>query len=261
VSGKSYNFVMQMIDLSVRQNTILNNLVISDQSSLELSEALELGQRTILRELQELEILNFVKKIGVSKNIRYQITCYGRFVFLPSKELVSDDRIEKIATRTFNFDIFNELANFHIFDKKELLELEELTLMYRSKTKSKKEFERLIIEFSWKSSKIEGNTYSLIETEELLKNHNEQSGHTKEETNIVLNHKTAFDYILEDQEYFKFLSKNKIIEIHKLLTYNLNISPNIRKINVGITGSLYTLKLYLTTRKSISTVLQLRSKA
>jgi Fic/DOC family len=239
MSGKRYSFVMQMINLSDRQNTILNTLVLGDQSSYVLSMLLKLGQRTVLRELQDLELFNFIKKIGVSKNIKYQITSYGRFVFLPTKELVSDNRIENMPTRNFNFEIFNELGNFEIFDQQEILELEQLSSIHRSKTKSKKEFERLIIEFSWKSAKIEGNTYNLIETEELLKNNKEQNGHTKEEANIILNHKTAFDYILGDQNYYKVLSKNKIIEVHKLLTTNLNINPNIRKINVGITGSLY----------------------
>jgi predicted transcriptional regulator len=239
MSGKSYSFVMQMVNLNNRQHSILNCLVLNEQSSFSLSESLGLGQRTVLRELLELEGLGFVFRTGVGKNIKYQITGFGRFVFLPSAELIGDDRIEKINPKDFNFEIFEQLANFVIFDQSELLELEQLTNIYRSKTKSKKEFERLIIEFSWKSSKIEGNTYSLIETEELLKNHNEQKGHTKEETNIILNHKTAFDYILKDHLYYNELNKNKIIEIHRLLTANLNINPNIRKINVGITGSLY----------------------
>ena len=67
----------------------------------------------------------------------------------------------------------------------------------------KKEFERLIIELSWKSSQIEGNTYTLIDTEILLKENEEKSGHKKEEAIMLLNHKKAFDYILSNKKRFK----------------------------------------------------------
>ena len=53
----------------------------------------------------------------------------------------------------------------------------------------KKEFERLTVELSWKSSQIEGNTYSLIDTEILIKENKEAEGHKKEEAVMILNHK------------------------------------------------------------------------
>jgi hypothetical protein len=61
----------------------------------------------------------------------------------------------------------------------------------------KKEYERLTVELNWKSSHIEGNTYSLLETEALLKDRQEASGHSKEEAIMILNHKKTLDYIRE----------------------------------------------------------------
>jgi Fic family protein len=69
-----------------------------------------------------------------------------------------------------------------------------------------KEMERLIIELSWKSSQIEGNTYSLLETESLIKEHKEARGHKREEALMILNHKNALDYIVDDGARFKKLS-------------------------------------------------------
>ena len=60
-----------------------------------------------------------------------------------------------------------------------------------------KEMERLGIDLSWKSSQIEGNTYSLLETERLLKEKQTASGKTKEEAVMLLNHKDALDFILD----------------------------------------------------------------
>lgn len=58
-----------------------------------------------------------------------------------------------------------------------------------SRTEYLKELERLAIDLSWKSSQIEGNTYSLLETERLLKDKETASGKTKEEAIMLLNHK------------------------------------------------------------------------
>jgi Fic family protein len=104
---------------------------------------------------------------------------------------------------------------------------------------SRKELERFVIELSWKSSKIEGNTYSLLDTERLIKDSIEAEGHPKEEAIMILNHKSAFDYILSAIDNYKITKLNAIIEIHQLLTKNLGIDSGIRNKMVGITGSKY----------------------
>lgn len=112
--------------------------------------------------------------------------------------------------------------------------LEEL-----SETDYKKEMERLGVDLSWKSSQIEGNTYSLLETERLLKERQEATGKTREEAIMLLNHKDALDFVLNVPDYLKEISVHRIEDIHSLLTKDLGVERNIRCRRVGITGTNY----------------------
>ena len=87
--------------------------------------------------------------------------------------------------------------------------------------------------------KIEGNTYTLLETEALIKQEKEAEGKTKAEADMILNHKQAFKVILNNTIDFKVLKLNNLLELHNVLTQNLEISSGIRKNAVGITGTLY----------------------
>ncbi len=103
----------------------------------------------------------------------------------------------------------------------------------------RKEMERLGVDLSWKSSQIEGNTYSLLETERLLMEKKTAQGKTKEEAVMLLNHKDALDFILDNPDYMQELSVKKIEDIHSILTKELEVSPGIRHRRVGITGTNY----------------------
>jgi len=167
---------------------------------------------------------NLIKPIDVEKYFKTEV----------------DDRQ---ILKNFNFDV---LANFNnIFTKDEKDKFEKLTKKHRSNLKKlskiliKKEFERLAIDLSWKSSQIEGNTYTLLETEHLIKEHQETSGHTKEEALMILNHKYTLDYIYKNTNDFKKISIAKLENIHYLLTKDLGVLRNIRKRMVRITGTNY----------------------
>ena len=97
----------------------------------------------------------------------------------------------------------------------------------------------LAIDLIWKSSEIEGNTYSLLETEALIKQHELAKGKSKEDATMLLNHKKALDFITDDLDYLKPLTVNKIIDIHTLLIGGLGVSNNIRRRAVAITGTNY----------------------
>jgi Fic family protein len=101
------------------------------------------------------------------------------------------------------------------------------------------ELERLAIDLSWKSSQIEGNTYSLLETERLLKDRETASGKTKEEAVMLLNHKEAIDFIVANPDYLETLTVAKLEGIHSLLIKDLGVDKNIRKRRGGITGTNY----------------------
>ena len=143
----------------------------------------------------------------------------------------------------FNFAVFSLLKS--VFTQKELDRLEKINDNYLkniqklSPTALKRECERFTIDLSWKSSKIEGNTYTLLETEYLLREHKEPKGHTKEETQMILNHKTALDYIRTSQKRFKKLDLRDIEDVHSLLIKNLGVTRNIRSGLVRIGGTSY----------------------
>ncbi len=132
---------------------------------------------------------------------------------------------ERKINKGFNFPIINKVLSKHsVFTVSELLKLNELQSAFQtnisqlSESEYKKEFERLAIDLSWKSSQIEGNTYSLLETEKLLKEKETASGKTKEEATMLLNHKDALDFNIDNPN----LDKPKP---NKVIMYNLWCIP------------------------------------
>jgi Fic family protein len=78
-----------------------------------------------------------------------------------------------------------------------------------------------------------------LETEAFIKQQELAQGKSKEDATMILNHKKALDFIIDDPEYLKPLSLNKAIDIHTLLTSGLGLNNNIRKWAVAITGTNY----------------------
>ncbi len=201
---------------------------------------------TIVRDLKSLKEGGFIIRDGAGRGVRYSIS--PRFILLQNidvQEYFSIHQDRRVIKKDFNFDIFNLLRDY-VFSDTERSELMSLHKEFQSnfkhidsKTITEKEFERILIEFSWKSSQIEGNTYSLLDTEELIKDNKKASGKTELETQMILNHKNAFNFILNNRDNFIELSRSKIEDIHQLLTNKLGITKNIRSSPVGITGTNY----------------------
>ena len=153
---------------------------------------------------------------------------------------------EREVQESFNFDLIRDvLPKVVIFTKEELEVLNDAQMEFEKNTEGmteleyRKEMERLGVDLSWKSSQIEGNTYSLLETERLLKDKQTASGKTKEEAIMLLNHKDALDFVLDVPDYLKELSVHRIEDIHSILTKELEVDRNIRHRRVGITGTNY----------------------
>ena len=153
---------------------------------------------------------------------------------------------EREVQTSFNFDLINEtLPKVEVFTAEEKERLNALQAQFTrnlegiTPTEYRKEMERLGIDLSWKSSQIEGNTYSLLETERLLKDKQTASGKTKEEAVMLLNHKDALDFVLADPEYLREISVRRIEELHTLLVKELDVDKGIRKRRVGVTGTNY----------------------
>ena len=153
---------------------------------------------------------------------------------------------EREVQESFNFDLIRDvLPKVEIFTKEELEVLNDAQMEFEKNTEGmteleyRKEMERLGVDLSWKSSQIEGNTYSLLETERLLKDKQTASGKTKEEAIMLLNHKDALDFVLDIPDYLKELSVHRIEDIHSILTKELEVDRNIRHRRIGITGTNY----------------------
>jgi fido (protein-threonine AMPylation protein) len=205
----------------------------------------ELSRITIIRDLDVLLQNGLIKKQGKGRTVNYSEAVSNKLLsfFDPETYFAKgpDERI--LAFQYFNFEVFKNIP--FIFSEDDLKEMFELNTEYEKRVKKltpatlKKEYERLTIELSWKSSQIEGNTYSLIDTEILIKDKKEATGHKKEEAIMILNHKKALDYIFSKTEEFKRLDLRDIENIHALLTGDLNVTSGLRKHMIGITGSAF----------------------
>ena len=202
---------------------------------------------TIKRILTKLIQEHLVVSSGKGKSTRYNLSPeYKLFEQVDIEKYYKKEIDEREIKEHFNFSIISEvLPNTNLFTENELTKLNELQEIFTkniselSELEFKKELERLAIDLSWKSSQIEGNTYSLLETEKLLKEKETASGKTKEEAMMLLNHKDAIDFIVENPDYLFPLTVSGIEDIHSILTKELAVDRNIRKRRVGISGTNY----------------------
>lgn len=242
-------FELQMNKME-NKNLIIEVLKqLNEASSSQLNEKIShhFSLATLKRNLTVLVNENKIIAIGKGKSTKYKINPYYE-LFIPIEiDLYYQKEIdERIIKSEFNWDLL-----LHILPKTTLFTTEENDLLNEMQSKYvkniqglttneyHKELERLAIDLSWKSSQIEGNTYTLLETEILLKDKLTAQGKTKEEATMLLNHKDAIDFLLENKNYVSPLSISKIEDIHSLLIKELEVDRNIRKRKVGISGTNY----------------------
>jgi hypothetical protein len=101
---------------------------------------------------------------------------------------------------------------------------------------------RLLIDLSWNSSRLEGNTYSLLETRRLIEFGQEAEGRNRLEAQMILNHKDAIEFLVGAAEEIGF-NRYTILNLHAILANNLladqGAAGRLRHIAVGIEGSAY----------------------
>ncbi len=209
------------------------------------SENEQLSRETVGRELAELVLSGHLKRIGKGRSVSYKLAESHPLLkpFDHESYLAKDQDVRIPDLSHFDHELIPKLSG--IFSAEEAAELSKKGDEFKKRVKDlppaiiQKEYERITIELSWKSSKIEGNTYSLIDTEILIKEHKEAVGHKKEEATMILNHKKALDYIFNNKERFKKISLRDLEDIHRLLIRDLNIRFGLRSKPVGITGTNY----------------------
>lgn len=235
-----------MDDKSLIIEYVKNN---PNSSSKEIFEGIgaKKSLATVKRILSKLIHERLIISTGKGKSTRYNLSpVYKLFEPIEIEKYFEKEIDEREINEHFNFSIISEiLPEINLFSKEEINKLNELQEIFTkniselSELELKKELERLAIDLSWKSSQIEGNTYSLLETERLLKEKTTASGKSKEEAIMLLNHKDALDFIFENPGYLFPVTLSKIEDIHSILTKELAVDRNIRKRRVGISGTNY----------------------
>lgn len=184
---------------------------------------------------------------GKARSTRYRLSNHAHLLMpINLDTYFSQDVDERKVQTSFNFELIREqIPKVSIFSVEERMHLYELQKVFcqhieeMTPNEYNKEMERLGIDLSWKSSQIEGNTYSLLETERLLRESKTADGKTQEEATMLLNHKYALRFILDNPDYLQELTVSHIEDIHSLLTQGLSVDRGIRHRRVGITGTNY----------------------
>lgn len=238
-----------IMNLSTRQTQIITYLATYPKSSISDIAAhipSEATERTILRDLQPLLEAGYVQSSGSGRSVVYSNDVTGQF-FVPLDAITYTNEVpeKRVGARSGYYgDIWQQWST-DLFPVETRQSIEDQTDIYKNKIAEqstdvqKRELERFVIELSWKSSRIEGNTYTLLDTELLIREGIPSAKNSPAETTMILNHKTAFDFVREQSIKVSGLSVGYIDQVHRLLMNNLLEDIELRKDVVGITGSTY----------------------
>jgi len=235
------------MDISREVLQFLHYNPLSSRDEIAYGISFESSDTTLKRIIASLVNNGDIVVEGKARATRYRLSDQAHLLMpLNLDTYFSLDVDERKVQTAFNFELIkDQLPNVALFSEEEKQHLEEFQKVFRghvdemSQNEYNKEMERLGIDLSWKSSQIEGNTYSLLETERLLRESKTADGKTQEEATMLLNHKYALRFILDTPDYLEQLTVSRIEDIHQLLTKGLSIDKGIRRRRVGITGTNY----------------------
>jgi fido (protein-threonine AMPylation protein) len=200
---------------------------------------------TVKRLLSGMAKRGLIAVSGKGRSTAYSIATTGRLLAaVDAARYCSAEPDARFGLSLFNRELLEESPN-EIFTEEELHRLGKATEEWRHRTRSisktiaQKEMERLVIELSWKSSKIEGNTYTLLDTERLVLRNTAAPGHDKNEATMILNHKEAFTLIHDHRSAFCSLTRSNLEHLHGALVQDLGVGRGLRSSLVGVTGSRY----------------------
>ena len=142
-------------------------------------------------------------------------------------------------------DSYRPNADFYLseMERSELRECGETEIVEQpAGTYAKRVLNRLLIDLSWNSSRLEGNTYSLLDTKRLIELGEETEGKNRQEAQMILNHKEAIEILVDGAEDIGF-DRHTILNLHAALADNLLPDPGapgrLRCTGVGIEGSVF----------------------
>ena len=229
-----------------------------------------LPRRTVLNRLSRLREAGLVERQGVGRSTVYRLTDAGRERLSTASARPSpasqprggqlseaseslraklrvpvSERVPVGYHRPF-LDAYHPNQSFYLPEnvRRKLLETGSQTGMADEPagTYARHICQRLLIDLSWNSSRLEGNTYSLLETEQLFQTGRSGDVHLTNEAVMILNHKAAIEFLLESSSEAGF-NRRTILNLHALLTADLLRDPAaegaLRTEPVGIGKSAY----------------------
>lgn len=211
-----------------------------------------LPDRTMQRRLKGLEKESRITSRGSGKGKRYFPVVKAKAVFEPPQSYLREDEVvygtiplspsareirdivrSPLTSRVpvgYDADFLasyvpNETAYIDLTTRAELARLGQVGVSgLPAGTYIREVLDRLLIDLSWNSSRLEGNTYSLLETELLLARGENADGRNDEETQMILNHKAAIEMLAEQAGEIGF-NRYTICNLHALLSDNLLPDP------------------------------------
>jgi hypothetical protein len=102
--------------------------------------------------------------------------------------------------------------------------------------------DRLLVDLSWASSRLEGNTYTRLDTQRLIELGQAAQGKDAQETQMILNHKAAIELLIENSAEVQ-IDKFTVLNLHAILSDNLIADPlasgRLRQRAVQISGTVF----------------------
>ncbi len=231
----------------------------------EINEAagLEIGLRTLQRRLKKLHELGAVTIVGSTRSTLYKFAnpdAADKNESQPKTELIPLSKegrkilstvLQPIQHRQpagYNRKFLeqyrpNKDSYLEVSEMMKLAEIGETTKTDQpAGTYAKEIMNRLLIDLSWNSSRMEGNTYSLLDTERLISFGETSDSKSAAEAQMILNHKDAIEFLVRDVTDIGF-NRYTILNLHALLSNNLLPNPaaagRLRSIEVRIGESTY----------------------
>ncbi len=227
------------MNLNKNASYVLIHILNGNNTAKKISEQMQtIDVRSVQRALARLTDLGLLTRIGTN-HPNYKVN-YDELIELNIADKLLED--ENRPKSIFNHNLIEWLLKLPA-DKLELLlksNIKDKLVLKHPKQMTAKEFEYLTIELSWKSSALEGNTYTLLDTQLLLLEGIKAKNRTEFEAQMILNHKDAIAFIIENKELFgNSIKFSTIEELHRIIGNNLGIAKGIRRRLVRITASNY----------------------
>lgn len=227
--------------MNLNKNTsyVLIHVLNGNNTAAEVkSKFQDIDIRSIQRALNRLTELGILTRKGTN-NPSYSVNYNNLLVFSIADKLLENENRPKSM---FNHELIDWLLKLEKDELESILKSSSISKLKanHSEPMSAKELEYLTVELSWKSSALEGNTYTLLDTQLLLVEGIKAKNRTEFETQMILNHKNAIAFIIENKDLFSGKIKfSTLEELHKIIGNNLGIDNGIRKKLVKITASNY----------------------